>query len=95
MGATRLRAWASRSTIRATSTGLNDPKSGSGSVAEFARCNGTGTLIVSGIPNAGGIVLDQSGDLYYVNQTTNGGFYSGIYQCKKISHWTFFFGWRR
>lgn len=71
---------------------FNDPKTGSGSVVEFARCNGTGTLIVSGIPNAGGIVLDQSGDLYYVNQTTNRGFYSGIYQCKKTSHCSFFVG---
>ena len=71
---------------------FNDPKTGSGSVVEFAGCNGTGTLIVSGIPNAGGIVLDQSGNLYYVNQTTNGSFYSGIYACKKASHCSFFVG---
>ena len=62
---------------------FNDPKTSSGSVVEFARCNGTGKLVISGIPNAGGIVLDQSGNLYYVNQTTSGSFYSGIYAVQK------------
>jgi hypothetical protein len=58
---------------------FNDPSSGSGSIVEFAGCNGGGTLVLSGIANAGGIVFDQSDNLYYVDQS------SGVWKCKKTS----------
>jgi hypothetical protein len=58
---------------------FNDPRTSSGSIVEFAGCNGSGTLVLSGIANAGGIVFDQSDNLYYVDQT------SGVYKCKKTS----------
>lgn len=59
---------------------FNDPNTNSGSVVEFPGCDEPGSLVVSGITNAGGIVFDQSGDLYYVDQA------SGIYQCFKTSN---------
>ena len=46
-----------------------------GSIVEFAGCNGTGSLLKSGILKAGGLAFDQSGNLYYVDQLT------GIYKC--------------
>jgi len=58
---------------------FNDPNTNSGSVVEFAGCSGNGTAIVSGLSNAQGIVFDQSGDLYYVDQAY------GIYKCVKTS----------
>lgn len=64
---------------------FNDPKSGSGSVVEFANCTGGGTLILSGIPVAGGLAFDQSGNLYYVNEVSSGGYSNGVYQCTKTS----------
>lgn len=64
---------------------FNDPSSGSGSIVEFAGCTGSGTLLVSGIPFAGGLAFDQSGNLYWVNEITNGRYYSGVYECNKTS----------
>jgi len=58
---------------------FNGAGSGSGTIVKFAGCNGSGTPVVSGIPMVGGIIFDQSGDLYYIDQT------SGIYHCKKTS----------
>jgi len=59
---------------------FNDPNTNSGSVIEFSGCNGSGTTIVSGLTNAGGVVFDQSGDMYYIDQPT------GIYKCVKLSN---------
>jgi hypothetical protein len=63
---------------------FNDPTTQSGSIVEFADCKGTGTVVVSGIANAGGLAFDQHDDMYYVDQTT------GIYKCKHASHCTLF-----
>jgi hypothetical protein len=57
---------------------FNDLKTNTGSIVEFAGCSGSGTLLVSGLINAGGLVFDQSDNLYYVDQAL------GIYQCNKI-----------
>lgn len=59
---------------------FNGAGSGSGTIVRFAGCDGSGTPVVTGITRVGGITLDQSGDLYYIDQT------SGIYHCKKTSH---------
>ncbi|MGA8575199.1 MAG: hypothetical protein WB609_05835 [Candidatus Cybelea sp.] len=58
---------------------FNDPIRIAGSIVEFAGCNGTGKLVVSGIAKAGGVAFDQHDDLYYVDQT------SGIYKCQGTS----------
>jgi hypothetical protein len=58
----------------------NDPNTNGGSIVEFTGCNGYGSVIVSGLTNAQGIVFDQSGDLYYVDQAF------GIYKCVKTSN---------
>jgi DNA-binding beta-propeller fold protein YncE len=55
-----------------------------GSIVEFARCSGTGTLVRSGITLAGGMVFDQSGNLYYIDEAL------GIYKCRQTSHCTLF-----
>ncbi|HEX3672272.1 MAG TPA: hypothetical protein VHT92_11270, partial [Candidatus Cybelea sp.] len=47
---------------------VNDPRSKSGSIIEFAGCSGAGAVIISGIAQAGGIAFDQSDDLYYVEE---------------------------
>lgn len=67
---------------------FNDPNTQSGSVVEFSGCQGTGSVVVSGIVNAGGVTFDQKGDLYYVNQTSglSSSQYNGIYSCKKTSN---------
>lgn len=57
---------------------FNDGQKG-GSIVEFVKCQGNGSVVVSSISMAGGIAFDQSDDLYYVDQTT------GIYSCKKQS----------
>jgi DNA-binding beta-propeller fold protein YncE len=54
---------------------FNDPKKLSGSIVEFAGCNGSGTLFKSGILFAGGLAFDRSGNLYYVDQLL------GIFKC--------------
>ncbi|HYL27434.1 MAG TPA: hypothetical protein VEW74_06325 [Candidatus Nitrosotalea sp.] len=54
-------------------------KQNGGSIVEFAACNGGGTLLISGLTNAGGIVFDQSDNLIYVDQAT------GIWECQKTS----------
>lgn len=59
---------------------FNDPNTNSGYVVEFPNCNEPGSVIVSGIKHAGGVVFDQSGNLYYVDQD------NGIYQCFKTSN---------
>jgi len=46
-----------------------------GSIVEFNQCNGTGTVVISGIAQPGGMVFDQSGDLYYIDEA------GGIYKC--------------
>ncbi|MGB8907518.1 MAG: hypothetical protein WCC84_02090 [Candidatus Cybelea sp.] len=51
-----------------------------GSIVEFARCSGTGTLVRLGITLAGGMVFDQSGNLYYIDEAL------GVYKCRKTSH---------
>jgi hypothetical protein len=58
---------------------FNDPTTQSGSIVEFPGCDGSGTIVVSGIVKAGGIAFDQHDDMYYVDQT------SGIYKCKHAS----------
>lgn len=65
---------------------FNGAGSGSGTIVKFTGCNGSGTLVVSGITRVGGIIFDQSGNLYYVDQT------SGIYQCKKTANCKNFLG---
>jgi hypothetical protein len=57
---------------------FNDLTTGGGSIVEFAGCSGSGTLLLSGLTNAGGMVFDQSDNLYYVDQAL------GVYQCNKI-----------
>lgn len=54
---------------------FNDPKTLTGSIVEFAGCNGSGSVFESGILDVGGIAFDRSGNLYYVDQI------AGIYKC--------------
>jgi hypothetical protein len=61
-----------------------DPTAGSGSIVDFSDCNGSGAVIVSSIKSPGGIVLDQSDNLYYLDSST------GIYKCKKTSNCALF-----
>jgi hypothetical protein len=63
---------------------FNDPKTGSGSIVEFAGCNGTGTVVAQGIENVQGLALDQHRDLYYVDETT--GTNNGVWKCTGPSH---------
>ncbi|MGB6714533.1 MAG: hypothetical protein WBE30_12980 [Candidatus Cybelea sp.] len=65
---------------------FNGPESGTGSIVEFSGCSGSGSVILSGIPKAGGIVFDQRDDLYYVNEADSGKTDAGIYACKKTSN---------
>src|SRR5580704_10293910 len=65
---------------------FNGPESGTGSIVEFSGCSGSGSVILSGIPKAGGVVFDQSDDLYYVNEADSGKTDAGIYACKKTSN---------
>lgn len=59
---------------------FNDGKNG-GSIVEFTGCNGSGTLVATTpIGFAGGLAFDQSGDLFYVDQS------SGIYRCKHTAN---------
>ncbi|MBV9232602.1 MAG: hypothetical protein JO030_01055 [Candidatus Eremiobacteraeota bacterium] len=50
-----------------------------GSIVEFPKCNGTGTLVVTAITSAGGLTFDKAGNLYYIDQA------SGIYKCAGTS----------
>jgi DNA-binding beta-propeller fold protein YncE len=54
---------------------FNDPKRLTGSIVKFVDCNGSGTLFKSGILLPGGLALDRSGNLYYVDQLL------GIFKC--------------
>lgn len=65
---------------------FNGPESGTGSIVKFTGCNGSGSLILSGIPKAGGIAFDQSDNLYYVNEVDSGKTDAGIYACRKTSN---------
>ncbi|MBV8198521.1 MAG: hypothetical protein JO263_10325, partial [Candidatus Eremiobacteraeota bacterium] len=51
-----------------------------GSIVEFRKCNGNGTLVASGITVAGGLTFDAGGNLYYIDQA------AGIYKCAHTSH---------
>jgi hypothetical protein len=59
---------------------FNDPTTHEGSIVEFARCQGNGSIVVSGIADAQGMAFDQRGNLYYVDQPV------GIYRCYRTSH---------
>ena len=61
---------------------FNDMTSGGGSIVEFAGCNGSGTLLISGLQLAGGMAFDQKGDLFFLDQLV------GLYGCKKTSNCT-------
>lgn len=50
-----------------------------GSIVEFHQCSGSGTLVIPGITLAGGMVFDQSGNLYYIDEAL------GIYKCQQTS----------
>jgi len=63
---------------------FNDPARLTGSIVEFAGCNGTGTLRRSGILIAGGLAFDRSGNLYYVDQLL------GIFKCSSSSSCSLF-----
>ena len=51
-----------------------------GAIVEFTQCNGSGTLVISGITAAGGVAFDLNGNLYYIDQAR------GVYKCQGISH---------
>ncbi len=63
---------------------FNDPEKLTGSIVEFAGCNGSGALFKSGILKAGGLAFDRSGNLYYVDQLL------GIYKCRISSSCSIF-----
>jgi hypothetical protein len=52
---------------------------------KFASCNGSGDVVVSGIPNVGGLALDQNDTLFYINSVTSGSVLAGIYKCSGSS----------
>jgi DNA-binding beta-propeller fold protein YncE len=58
---------------------FNDPDRLTGSIVEFAGCNGSGRLVVPGILKAAGLAFDSSGNLYYVDQLL------GIFKCDGTS----------
>jgi hypothetical protein len=58
---------------------FNDPRRLSGSIVEFAGCNGDGVLVKSGILRAGGLAFDRTGNLYYVDELL------GIFKCRGSS----------
>ncbi len=57
---------------------------GTGKIVEFAKCSGSGTVLISESFPIGGLAFDQSDDLYFVdsNSGSEGG---GIYACQKTS----------
>ncbi len=70
---------------------FNENASGPGTIVKFTGCNGNGTPVITNIAQVGGIVFDQSDNLYYIDQTY------GIYKCKKTSNCTQFLnipGWQ-
>ena len=58
---------------------FNDPNTNGGSIVEFAGCNGSGSVVQPGLTKAEGVVFDQSGNMYYVDQT------QGVFKCVKTS----------
>jgi hypothetical protein len=63
---------------------FNDLSKGGGSIVEFPGCIEQGVVIATGLGFAGGLVFDQSGNLYYIDQT------AGIYACKKVASCSLF-----
>lgn len=61
---------------------FNDTTTGGGSIVEFAGCNGSGSLLRSGLSVAGGMAFDQKGNLYFLDQLV------GLYGCIKTSKCT-------
>ncbi|HEV3092041.1 MAG TPA: hypothetical protein VGX91_11445 [Candidatus Cybelea sp.] len=57
----------------------------SGYIVKFSKCNGNATVVLSGIPQVGGITFDQSDNLYYVNSVAYGSIAAGVYKCAKTS----------
>ena len=57
---------------------------GTGKIVEFAKCSGSGTVVISESFPIGGLAFDQSGDLYFIdsNAGSQGG---GVYMCTKTS----------
>ena len=55
---------------------------GTGKIAEFAKCSGSGTVLISESFPIGGLAFDQSGDLYFVDSNAGSGG-GGIYMCTK------------
>jgi hypothetical protein len=64
---------------------INGSSANTGTVVKFAGCNGSPTVVASGIPKVGGLALDQAGQLYYVNSLTSSGVLAGIYKCSHSS----------
>lgn len=56
-----------------------DKPSSPGEIVEFSECSGAGTLVASGLTLATGMVFDQNGNLYYIDQA------KGIYKCSGIT----------
>ncbi|MBV9718833.1 MAG: hypothetical protein JOZ77_05915 [Candidatus Eremiobacteraeota bacterium] len=65
---------------------FNDDATHFGSIVEFSNCEGSGSVVWSGIPMVGGMAFDQSGDLYFVNQVEQGSLGNGVYQCNKTAN---------
>jgi hypothetical protein len=63
----------------------NAASNGTGTIVKFASCNGSPATVVSGIPKVGGLALDQSGNLYYVNTVASSGAPAGVYKCEGSS----------
>lgn len=60
--------------------GVDDAELGGSSVIEFANCTGTGTVVLSGITQIGGLAMDKVGDLYYVDEA------AGVYKCSLLAN---------
>jgi DNA-binding beta-propeller fold protein YncE len=58
---------------------FNDANPNSGSIVEFAGCNGGGSVVVSGISRVRGIAIDDDDNLYYADEA------DGVHRCIKTS----------
>jgi hypothetical protein len=54
---------------------FNDPYKLSGSIVEYDKCTGAGVRYASGILDIGGVAVDNSGNVYFVDQLL------GIWKC--------------
>jgi DNA-binding beta-propeller fold protein YncE len=54
---------------------FNDPYKLSGSIVEYDKCTGAGVRYASGILDVGGVAVDNSGNVYFVDQLL------GIWKC--------------